>query len=271
MKLAGSNIAWPNGVAADELAAEILVRHGATGVELAPGKCWPDPIAASKTEALAVRDWWEGRGLQIVAFQALLFGRPDLVLFGEPAARQALAAHLDRLSQLAAWVGAKTLVFGSPKNRLRGNRSLDDVLPTAVEFFRQAGDCAASHGVVIGIEANPAEYGGDFVTHLHYAVALVKLVASPGFGLHLDTGGMTLTGEDLSVLDDVAPIHFHISDPNLTAIGEGYEERHRLYARQLKLCQYDGWRSIEMRQLASDWPSSLERAIQFSQAVYGSE
>lgn len=266
MKLAVSNIAWP--ADADAEAATILLRHGATGVELAPKKVWADPLCVSEAEAHAVRHWWESRGLSIVAFQALLFGRPDLILFGEPRVRDELAETLGRLFQLASRVGAQSLVFGSPKNRLRGERSQEEVWPIAVEFFRRVGDKALSHGVTLELEANPAEYGGDFITHLHEAVALVRDVNHPGFGLHLDTGGMILTGERLDNLADVRPVHFHISEPNLAAVGETPSPAHAGFAAGLQAIAYDGWRSIEMRQPPTDWPAAVERALQFARSVY---
>ena len=259
MNLAASNIAWP--ADADDEAAAILTRHGATGVELAPMRAWPDPLAATEADAAAVRDAWRRRGLDIVAFQALLFGRPDLVLFGDGSARDALAEHTIRLCRLAGWVGARTLVFGSPKNRLRGPRSVAEAWPVAVDFFRRVGDAAAESGVVVGIEANPAEYGGDFITHVHDAAALVRDVGSPGFGLHLDGGGMALTGETVAAAGDVRPIHFHISEPHLAPVGSTPGVPHAAFAAGLKAVGYDGWLSVEMRQPTGDWQSALATAL----------
>lgn len=266
MKLAVSNIAWP--ADADAEAAELLRHHGATGVELAPKKVWPDPVSATEAEAHAVRNWWESRGLSIVAFQALLFGRPDLVLFGTPSVRDELAETLDRLCRLAGWVGARALVFGSPKNRLRGERPLAEVWPVAVDFFRRVGDRAQSHGVTIGLEANPVEYGGDFVTHLHDAVQLVQAVNHPGFGLHLDTGGMILTAERIQNLSGVHPVHFHISEPNLAPVGGTPSSAHPQFAADLWECAYTDWVSIEMRQPPTHWQAAVEQALRFARDVY---
>src|SRR4051812_46579534 len=113
MRLAISNIAWPSGD--DAVVAPLLVEHGAEGVELAPTKVWPRPLEASAAEVRAYRAWWERRGLRLVALQALLFGRPDLTLFGDPATRRRTVDYLKGMISLAAALGAGPLVFGAPR------------------------------------------------------------------------------------------------------------------------------------------------------------
>ena len=48
------------------------------------------------------------------------------------------------------------------------------------------------------MEANPPEYGADFVTRAAEAIELVKAVNHPGFRLHLDTGCMTLANDPVA-------------------------------------------------------------------------
>ena len=116
MRLAVSNIAWP--ADADAEAATMLVAHGAAGVEVAPARVCDRPWEAPADRVMAYRRFWEDRGLPIVALQALLFGRPDLVLFGDAAARRLLREQLVAIINLAAGLGAQRLVFGSPSRRL---------------------------------------------------------------------------------------------------------------------------------------------------------
>src|SRR5258708_16976960 len=135
MKLAVSNIAWPAGM--DSLALPILSRHGATGIEIAPTKVWSRPIEVSEAEALAYRRQREGAGFEIVAFQALLFGQPQLSLFAEP--RRPFLDYVERIIQLASWLGARALVFGSPKNRRVGSLDPEKARVRAIEMFRALG------------------------------------------------------------------------------------------------------------------------------------
>lgn len=267
MKLAVSNIAWPGG--ADAEAAEILSRQGVTGVELAPGKVWAKPTEATADEIAAVRRWWESRGFRVVAFQALLFGQADLYLFRDDASRERMADYLGRVIQLASQLGAGPLVFGSPKNRSTEGRPREEMWPLAVEFFRRVGEVAAAHGTVIGFEHVPPEYACDFGNTVSDAAELVRAVASAGFGLHLDAGGMAMVGESVEAMGDVRPVHFHISEPGIAPIGSVAGVPHAEYAQGLRAMGYDGWYSIEVREPASEWQAALERSLTATKAHYG--
>ena len=139
--LAVSNIAWaPH---EDEAIAAVLRREGVAGVELAPTKWREQPLEARVEEIAEYRRTWEDRGLRIVSLQSLLFGRPELQLFGSAAIRAALADYLRRVIDFGAELGAHALVFGSPKNRLRGSLSIGEANDIAIPFFRQLGEHAA--------------------------------------------------------------------------------------------------------------------------------
>jgi sugar phosphate isomerase/epimerase len=252
MRLAVSNIAWPSG--ADEKAAAVLLEQSADGVEVAPTKVWPKPLEATERDARGYRAWWEGRGLKVAALQALLFGRPDLVVFGDEAVRRDTVEYLKRVIDLASWLGAEALVFGSPKNRLVGVMEREETETIAERFFRELGDHAASRGVAFCVEANPPEYGCDFITTTADAADLVRRVGSEGFGLHVDTGGMTLSGDDpAQSLSPPLPNwrHFHVSEPHLAPVGRGGAD-HNAIAAAVHAAGYDRWVSIEMKEAGPD-------------------
>jgi sugar phosphate isomerase/epimerase len=269
-RIAVSNIAWPAG--ADEVAADLLRAHGVAGVEVAPTRLWPRPAEATESDAAACRSAWERRGLPIVAMQALLFGRPELTLFETPTMREETIAYLDRIIQLAGWLGCGPLVFGSPKNRLRRGRPTEEVWPEALDVFRRLGEQAERHGVVFCIEANPPEYGCDFVTTVTEAAAVVRAVGHPGVGLHLDGGGMTLTDEGPASAGDVRLRHFHVSEPHLVPVGSvNSAAAHARYRRELAAGGYAGWCSIEMRAVEEDWRGGLEASLLATRAAYVTE
>jgi sugar phosphate isomerase/epimerase len=265
MRLAASSIAWPAG--ADEEAALVLRAGGAAGVELAPTKVWASPAEATEADARAQRAFWEDRGLEVVAMQALLFGRPDLTLFDDPGARRRTVEHLAALVRLGGRLGCRALVFGSPKNRLAGARPAGEVRAAAVDAFRRLGDAAVAAGLVFAIEPNPPAYGCDFVTTVADGVALVEAVGHPGFGLHLDAGGMALTAESPASAR-LAPAHYHVSEPGLAPVGTGGAD-HARFARELRRAGYGGWCSLEMRQPEGDWRAALADSLARAAACYG--
>lgn len=248
MQIAFSNIAWPT--ERDDAVAAALKSAGVTAVEIAPTKLHSDPTTLTADECRAIGRQWEDRGLPIVAAQSLLFGRPELTLFDSAEARSATLDYLKRIATVCATLGAERLVFGSPKNRRRGSMPIEQANEIAVEFFRELAIAAADAGTCIVLEANPPEYGADFVVRAVEALGMVRAVAHPGFQLHLDTACMTLAGDDLNLIAQAQPWlrHFHVSDPNLAPIGSSGRVDLPTFAAALARIGYEHYVSIEMRQ-----------------------
>lgn len=268
MKLAFSNIAWN----ADEDAAApaLLCGLGVQGVEVAPTRLWPDWAGATPEAAAAFSQAMHAAGLATPSFQSLLFGRPDLQVFGTPQQQSDLVAHLARVAQLAAAMQARVLVFGSPKNRDRGTLSPEAAMEQAVAFFRRAGQVCADVGVTLCIEANPAVYGCNFITRWSEAAELVRRCAHPGVGLHLDTACTLLAGDDpVAAVPQVADIlvHVHASEPELGPFASPRCD-HTGVGAALRTAGYDGWCSVEMRRTATAL-ASVEEAAQLALRCYG--
>jgi len=271
MRLSVSNIAWP--AAADDAAAGLLRAHGVNGVEVAPARVCDRPWEAPPDRVAAYRAAWEDRGLPIVALQALLFGRPELALFGSAADRATLAGHLAGIIDLAAGLGAEALVFGSPRNRRRGTLDPTAAGKVAVPFFREIGRRAADRGVWLCLEANPPDYGCDFLTTTPEMIRFVAEVDATGVGVHLDTGGMHLAGEDPAAMIAAAGPrwrHFHASEPHLVPLGDGGVD-HAAVASALRASGDDRRVSVEMAPPpeGGDWRSRLEQALGVATAAYG--
>jgi len=251
VRLAMSAIAWEP--PEDDAAARILREQGFTGVELAPTKIFARADKASDAELASCRTAWEGRGLRIVALQALLFGRADLTMFGNT--HDATVEYLSGVVRLGARLGAGALIFGSPRNRARGALPLAEAWPRAVEFFRTLGDVAAEAGTCLCIEPNPPRYGADFITTSKEALRLVEEVASPGFGLHLDAACARLAGENFPErLRASAHVlrHVHLSEPDLAPVNDRGAADLPGIAAALRDISYSGYVSVEMKSAGLD-------------------
>lgn len=263
-----SNIAWSR---ADDAAVAAMMRDaGVTGVEIAPTALWQDPLGVSPETLRETRDWWASHGIAIVALQALLFGQPELTLFESEGQRRATLAYLTGMMDLAAVLGAGPMVFGSPKNRARGDMSCADASAVATEFFRDAGARARERGVTLCIEPNPTAYACDFVNTTVEGLALVNAVGIAGFGLHLDAGALAMNGEPVAESIAAAmPVlrHFHASEPSLAPLGNGGSD-HAACAAVLRASGYSGWVSMEMRS-PPDGLEGVARAIGVLTASYG--
>jgi D-psicose/D-tagatose/L-ribulose 3-epimerase len=247
MKFAFSNIAWSPHDSPDVFS--LLKRNGVTGIEMAPTKVWPNWTGATPAAAQAYRSRLEDQGFVVPALQAVLFGRPEARLFDDEGERK-LIEHLTQVASLAAALRARTVVLGAPRQRDRGNLSFEEALASAAPTFRRLGEIYSDHGICLCIEPNPRRYGCNFVVNSVEATALIRAVASPGFGLHLDAASMHLEGERLDgIWRDVAPFvrHYHISEPDLGDFRTPSVPQ-RANLDFLSKSGYEGWCSVEMRE-----------------------
>jgi sugar phosphate isomerase/epimerase len=271
MKLAISNLAWDS--AHESAIAALMQSYGVTGVEIAPTKVWDEPLEATDSEIESYAEFWSGFGIQIVALQSLLFNKPDLQLFLGDDSRSEMRNYLGGIIELASKLGARILVFGSPKNRTRGDIDGATADKIATPFFRAIGDYARHYDVTFCIEPNPVQYGCDWITTSAEGTRLVDSVGSQGFGLHLDAAAMTLSREDpeTAIPRAINALrHFHISQPNLKPVGSSPSpgSDHSRFAKSLKAARYDGWMSIEMLPAAAPL-DAIAAAFRESMRIYG--
>ena len=266
-RLSVSHIAWPPDQ--EEKLLAILNAEKVEKVELAPVRAFGNPLIAQEAGVRAKAEWYRRKGFRIGSFQALLYGSGNLFLFEDEAARSRLKDWLVAVGRVAGWCGAGPMVFGSPKNRLKGSLTHTQAITSAAPFFREVGDACAASGSVLVMEANPAAYGADFCTCLSQAAELVALAASPGFKLHVDAGGLALSSEEFEVVvrQSGALIgHVHASQPNL-ADWEIPHPVHGRLATALRKSGYGGDIAIEMR-MQEHVAAAVVSAIRNTAGIY---
>lgn len=283
MKLSLSNIAWPQ---SDEWAvAELMCSRGIRGVEIAPTMVFPDPVGVSDADLDDYRERWASRDIEVVALQALLFGHPEMQVFGDAKSQEATLDHLSAMARFGGRLGARALVFGSPKNRTRGELDPKLAFERGVDFFRRAAERCADHGTVLCIEPNPRAYDCDFITNAAEGLELVLTVGHAGLELHLDAAGMALAGDDPPAAigrSGERLAHFHASEPWLGPLGEAptrpLEEggplppgsNHGGCAAGLESIVYDHWVSVEMRQVPERTTTAeIARVLDVLEGAYG--
>ncbi|WP_431274089.1 sugar phosphate isomerase/epimerase family protein [Variovorax ureilyticus] len=157
------------------------------------------------------------------------------------------------------------------KNRDRSGLSDEETSNLAAEFFRSAGDIAASCGVIICLEPNPPRYGANFMTNSAETAAIVRLVNHPAIRMQFDAGSLAINGEDAEqVLDQYFELigHIHLSEPDLLPIGDG-ETDHSRAANALHRYLPDTIATIEMLATKEEpHLDSIERAIRVADAQY---
>ena len=251
--LAMSNIAWSPDERLD--AYRLMAQAGMTGLEIAPGLFFheaDDPFAPDVASAERALREAKDYGLALVSMQSLLFGVEGAALFEGTEARERLIAGLTRAIDLAGRFGIPNLVFGSPKQRVvPSGMPMEQAQDEAASVFYALGDRAMQAGTVITIEANPALYGGNFLTHLEEARRFVARVNHPAIAPILDLGAMHVNGEFATVTDRVAGLmparnHVHVSEPNL-APAPARAAALAPVLKALEAAGYARWVSIEMK------------------------
>jgi sugar phosphate isomerase/epimerase len=270
VRISISNIAWDP--SEDEAIAALLRQNGIDAIDVAPGKYFPAPAKASAAEIARVKGFWAERGIAVTGMQALLFGTQGLNLFGSAESREAMLGHLATVCRIAAGLGATRLVFGSPKNRDRGSLGQAEAEAIAVPFFGRLGDIAASSGVVICLEPNPTRYGANFMTTSAETAGVVQRTAHPAIRMQLDTGALTINGEDPDlVLRECGPLigHVHLSEPDLVPLGDGGTEHPRMTGA---LSRFLGNPLVTIEMVATTKEphlTSIQRALEVAKRHYG--
>lgn len=262
MRLAISNIAWDP--VEDELIFNLLQRFGVDAIDIAPGKYFPEPAKATDEDIARVKNWWFERDIEITGMQALLFGTTGLNVFGSAESRDAMLLHLTAVCRIGGALGAKRIVFGSPKNRDRSGLTDQESMDIAVCFFKRLGVIAQSYGVLICLEPNPPCYGANFMTTSFETAEVVRNIDFPAIRMQLDTGALTINSEDpFTVLQVCAPLigHVHASEPDLIPLGDG-ETDHAKVVVALKRFLPNHLVSIEMLATKNEpHEVSIERAL----------
>ena len=247
MKLSISSLAWQP--VEDDTIADLLVEYRFDGIELAPTKLWPNLSQVSEKEVKDYRRFRNNRGLRIVAMQSLLFGRDELTIFDSEAQRDAGVEYFRSVFQVAEWLGARVLIYGSPRNRHGVDGQDPEIWQTAIDYFRRLGLLASRYGVCLCIEPLPRCHPCDFVINAEEGRRLVDLVGQPGFRLHLDSSSMFLATDDLEqVLQAAGGLikHFHVSEPSLGPVHSDGLVPIPSYMHALARHGYSNWVSIEM-------------------------
>lgn len=262
MRLAISNIAWEP--AEDAAVAKLLNAHRIDAIDVAPTKYFPEPSRAPAADIQKVRRWWADHGIEIFGMQSLLFGTSGLNLFGSDDVQKAMLEHLSAVCRIANGLGARRLVFGSPRNRDRSGLGDAEALAVAVRFFSRLGEIAQAEDVAICLEPNPARYGCNFMTNSRDTAEVVRAVDHPAVRMQLDTGAHEINSEPVAaVLEANAALigHVHASEPDLVPLGDGTVD-HRAVGAALKKYLPDAVVSVEMV-ATRDEPHivSIERAL----------
>lgn len=254
MKYAVSNIGLPD---RDHLGVlDDVAALGIEGLEVSPSRIWEDwGPSLSGSDVEAYRHAVEAAGMSVIGLHTLLWAKPDLGLFRDAETTDATADFLVHLSALCRDLGGHTLVFGSGGARKRGDLPFGEAVDRTVDFFGAIANRIAEHGTCFAFEPL-GHQDSDFINSVRDALIVVEAVNSPALQTHLDAKALMQADEvDLETFKLAQPtmVHFHANEPDLGVLGTSGEVDHAAMGGFLRDIGYDGYVSIEQRQV-SDTP-----------------
>ncbi|MBO9493565.1 sugar phosphate isomerase/epimerase [Thalassotalea sp. G20_0] len=267
MEIGISNIAWDD--VNEELVLDYLKNNQVQNIEVAPAKIVKNVESFKEKEVMRYKNKMNNEGFNVCSMQALLYGGPKGNIFGDNSEREDLKLHLFKIIEMAAILNAENLVFGSPKNRIKGCLNKAESFRVAEDFFSPIAEYASQNGCNFCIENNPEYYGADFLVTTSELVEFIRYVNHKGLKAHFDTAGMYLADEEIeeSILQNDSMItHFHISQKDLNVICEG-EINHKKVFKALKSVGYDKKVIVEMKKTESP-VDDIKKAIDYVKKVY---
>ena len=245
-RLSISNIAWDN----FDLIYPILKKYNIEEIEIAPTKIngsWSisdEDIYCFKKQL---------KDVTIYSMQSLNYNSPYNVFIQT----NEFVEHIKNVIILGSKLGAKVLVFGSPKARFLSDEKSEDIF---LNVLHTIGDFCKKYDIKFCIEPNAKVYGCNFITSSIEAIKIIEKINHSHIGLHLDTACMTLENDFISY----KPYHFHVSEPYLSNF-ENPLCNHVGFSDSLKKIGYKNKLTIEMKNTSID---NIEKAILFATKTY---
>jgi D-psicose/D-tagatose/L-ribulose 3-epimerase len=229
----------------------------------------------AKTAALAPDALREARrrlGLSTARVEAMNWFVPaDIKLTGPDVDRARIRAYLEPSLALAAELGAKVIVFGSPGARSYPEGfSRQKAWAQLREFLTEAGGIIASrnYDLVIGIE-HLRKPETNIVNSVAEAARLAREVNHPAIRLTVDFYHLAFENEDPDVILQARDliVHLQIADPKERGFprDEAGEPRYGRFFANLRAIGYRGRISIEAN--SSNLGADCRAALAFLEAM----
>jgi sugar phosphate isomerase/epimerase len=255
-----------------ERQCEFASKVGYDGLEVAPFTLGDEPHLLAESRRGELRRAAREAGIAITGLHYLMIAPKGLSITSSDAGQRARTVEvMQRLCGLAADLGAKVLVHGSPAQRRLEPGLEADGRKWGAECFAAVAEAAQQVGVVYCIEplAGP---DANFINTVEEAAAIVRAVDSPALRTMVDcaAAGRAEAQPIPDLLRKWLPPgligHVHLNDPNRRGPGEG-ELQFAPILRALAEGGYCGMAAVEPFVYEPDGPGCAARAIGYVRGV----
>ena len=249
-----------------ERQCEFARNVGYDGLEVAPFTLGEEPHLLSAAQRADLRRIAADAGIAITGLHYLMLVPKGLSITSSDAAQRARTVDvMRRLCGLAADLGARVLVHGSPAQRALEPGKEAEGRKYGSDCFAAVADAASKAGVVYCIEPL-ATQDNQFVHTVEEAAAIVRAIASRAVRTMVDcsAAGRAEAQAIPDLLQQWLPTgliaHVHLNDPNRRGPGEGALAFAPIL-RALAAGGYEGLAAVEPFVYEPDGPSCAARAI----------
>jgi len=252
---------------------EFAAALGYEGLEVAPMTLSEEPHRLPANERQRLRRAAADAGIAIASLHWLLVKPPGLsITSGDAAVRSRTLEVMGGLVELAADLGAKVMVHGSPaQRRLPEGAEAAAARGRGLDAFRSIVEQAERLGIVYCIEPLSRDQT-NFVTSLAEAAQIVRDFNSPAIRTMIDCSSAS-RGERESVaalIDQWLPTglvaHVQANDRNRRGPGQG-EDRFAPILAALRRNRYAGWIAVEPFDYVPDGPAAAARAAGYLRGI----
>lgn len=245
---------------------DLAAKLGYDGLEVSPFTLSNEPHLLTTEERRALRRTAENAGIAVTGLHYLMRAPAGLSITSrDKAQRERTVGVMRELCALAADLGGKVLVHGSPDQRKLEPGFEDENRKHAIDCFAAAGEAAAANGVTYCIEPLSRRQT-DHINTVAEAAAIVNAVGNPALRTMIDCSSAAPT-EPESIPDAIRRwlptgliAHVHLNDPNRRGPGEGELAFAPIFAA-LREQNYTGDFGIEPFVYIPDGPTCAARAI----------
>lgn len=251
---------------------DLAAKLGYDGLEVSPFTLGDEPHRLTSEERQALRRAASDAGIVITGLHYLMRAPAGLSITSrDKAQRERTVGVIRDLCGLAADLGAKVLVHGSPDQRKLEPGFEAENRKRAIDCFAAAGEAAARAGVTYCIEPLSRRQT-DHINTVEEAASIVTAISNPALRTMIDCSSAAPT-EPLSIPDTIRRwlptgmiAHVHLNDPNRRGPGEGELAFAPIFAA-LREQNYTGDYGVEPFVYIPDGPTCAARAIGYVRGV----
>ena len=249
----------------------LVKKLGYDGLEIAPVTLSDDPPKITAARRAELKQIAADNGVAITGLHFLMVAPAGLSITTKDDAVRARSVEVMRaLCGLAADLGAKLLIHGSPVQRQLERGDEAEGKKRGIESFAAAAAAAEKAGMTYLVEPLAPQDTG-FVTSVDEALAIVHAINSPALKTMIDCSAMGRAGFDVPALirkhlPTGLVAHIHLNDPNRRGPGEGEMKFGPILAALFEM-KYAGMASIEPFIYQPDGPTCAARQIGYVRGV----